>query len=142
MNVSDMPDVHELRSIARTAFETLRSNPPTLVLSQAASTLVFAQTELRWLGCEQVYHEENRRHELLKRGFLPPDALDAAPGIAQAARPDELTEAQCEQFRRLPGSFNDMVRAIFRAGWEARGRVEARDEIAGLDRVALLRRAG
>ena len=27
-----------------------------------------------------------------------------------------LTDEQCEKFRRLPGSFNDMVRAIYEAG--------------------------
>lgn len=27
-----------------------------------------------------------------------------------------LTEEQCAEFRRLPGTFNDMVRAIYEAG--------------------------
>ena len=27
-----------------------------------------------------------------------------------------LTDDQCAEFRRLPGSFNDMVRAIYEAG--------------------------
>ena len=30
-----------------------------------------------------------------------------------------LTDEQCEEFRRLPGSFNDMVRAIYEAGMVA-----------------------
>ncbi len=30
-----------------------------------------------------------------------------------------LTDAQCDVFRRLPVGFNDMVRAIYRAGFEA-----------------------
>lgn len=31
---------------------------------------------------------------------------------------DVLTDAECDNFRRLPVSFNDMVRAIYLAGWE------------------------
>jgi hypothetical protein len=31
----------------------------------------------------------------------------------------DLTDEQCDDFRRLPGSFNDMVRAIYRAGRES-----------------------
>lgn len=31
----------------------------------------------------------------------------------------DLTDEQCDAFRRLPGSFNDMVRAIYRAGRES-----------------------
>ena len=29
---------------------------------------------------------------------------------------DRLTDDQCNEFRRLPGSFNDMVRKIYEAG--------------------------
>lgn len=29
---------------------------------------------------------------------------------------ETLTDNQCDDFRRLPGSFNDMVRKIFEAG--------------------------
>ena len=32
---------------------------------------------------------------------------------------DTLTDDQCDKFRRMPGTFNDMVRAIYRAGVEA-----------------------
>ena len=28
-----------------------------------------------------------------------------------------LTDEQCNEFRRMPGSFNDMVRAIYEAGY-------------------------
>lgn len=119
VKISDMPDGIELRSMARSAFETLRSNPPTLVLSQSASTLLFVQNELRLLGLEHVYHEENRRHELLKRGFTPPESLD---NFAAVPRCVELSDAECDELRRLPGSFNDMLRAVFRAGWNARAR--------------------
>ena len=31
----------------------------------------------------------------------------------------DITDEQCDEFRRLPGSFNDMVRAIYRAGRES-----------------------
>lgn len=34
-------------------------------------------------------------------------------------RKDQLTDEQCEKFRRLPCSFNDMVRRIYEAGREA-----------------------
>ncbi|WP_157991375.1 hypothetical protein [Caldimonas tepidiphila] len=122
MNVMDMPDVEELRAMARAAFETLRSNPPTLTLSQAAGTLVFVQNELRQIGSERVYQEECRRHELLKRGFTPPD--DFAQALPAGTQPEELSDAQCDELRRSPGSFNDMVRAIYRAGWNARGQLE------------------
>ena len=30
----------------------------------------------------------------------------------------ELTDDECSAFRRLPCGFNDMVRAIYKAGWE------------------------
>lgn len=30
-----------------------------------------------------------------------------------------LTDKQCDEFRRMPGSFNDMVRAIYAAGRKA-----------------------
>lgn len=29
-----------------------------------------------------------------------------------------LTDDECSAFRRLPCGFNDMVRAIYKAGWE------------------------
>lgn len=115
VNVSDMPDVGELREMARRAFETLRSNPPTLVLSKSTSTLLFVQNELRQLGHERIYQEESRRHELLKRGFTPPDDL-SPPAQRHCVT---LTEAECDELRRSPGSFNDMIRAVFRAGWDA-----------------------
>ncbi|WP_298014844.1 hypothetical protein [uncultured Aquabacterium sp.] len=118
VNVSDMPDVDELRGMARSAFETLRSNPPTLVLSKSTSTLLFVQNELRQLGHERIYQEESRRHELLKRGFTPPDDL-SAPAILTCP---SLTDAECDELRRSPGSFYDMVRAIYRAGWNAHAR--------------------
>ena len=31
----------------------------------------------------------------------------------------ELTDAQCDEFRRAPLSFNDMLRAVYRAGTDA-----------------------
>lgn len=37
----------------------------------------------------------------------------------------ELTDEQCDEFRRLPGSFNDMVRAIYQAGMGARQESDA-----------------
>lgn len=37
--------------------------------------------------------------------------------MTQVAITDQLTEEQCEEFRRMPGSFNEMVRAIYRAGF-------------------------
>jgi hypothetical protein len=38
----------------------------------------------------------------------------------------ELTDAECNAFRRLPGDFNAMVRAIYAAGAEAkRAQIEA-----------------
>jgi hypothetical protein len=30
-----------------------------------------------------------------------------------------LTDTQCDEFRRMPGSFNDMVREIYAAGQES-----------------------
>ena len=30
-----------------------------------------------------------------------------------------LTDDQCDEFRRLPCSFNDMVRAIYESGYDA-----------------------
>lgn len=55
---------------------------------------------------------------------LPAAPGAAAPTLPQAAAQEapaaeELTEAQCDEFRRLNCSFNDMVRAIHEAGWKA-----------------------
>jgi len=35
---------------------------------------------------------------------------------AELVAASPLTEEQCDEFRRLPGTFNDMVRAIYEAG--------------------------
>lgn len=40
--------------------------------------------------------------------------------LAQTSPPPALTDDQCNEFRRLPVSFNDMVRAIWTAGFQAK----------------------
>lgn len=61
--------------------------------------------EIDPLGSYVTYHD----YMMLKEEN---DRLRAA----QQATHDQLTDDQCEQFRRMPCSFNDMVRAIFGAG--------------------------
>ena len=47
--------------------------------------------------------------------------LEKDPPISRKEQPakEQLTDSQCDEFRRLPMSFNDMVRAIYKAGQEA-----------------------
>lgn len=40
----------------------------------------------------------------------------------------ELTDEQCNEFRRFPGSFNDMVRAIYKAGIQYAAEQQAKSE--------------
>jgi hypothetical protein len=76
MNTSDMPTVEDLRAIARAAFEQLRgARKPGP--RPAVSELAFAQRELNALDAGDVYNAELLRHELLVRGFTPPDDLKA-----------------------------------------------------------------
>lgn len=70
MDTSDMPTAEELRLIARAAFEKLRG-PATNW--DVFGDLRFAKTELTILGDTEIYDQEFRRHELLKRGFTPPE---------------------------------------------------------------------
>ena len=49
------------------------------------------------------------------------DSIAFARAIESAVRAElvaasSLTDKQCDEFRRLPGTFNDMVRAIYEAG--------------------------
>ncbi len=50
-----------------------------------------------------------------------------------------LTESQCDEFRRLPGSFNDMVRAIYAAGRASMAKVP---ELTDVSIEKLLRSRG
>ena len=72
MTTSDMPTVSDLRAIARAAFEEMRRERPTTGRG-TLNDLAFAQRELKLLGQASVYDEEYRRHELLLRGFTPPN---------------------------------------------------------------------
>lgn len=72
MNISNMPTVDDLRLIARAAFEELRGVRP-ITGRGALNDLAFAQRELKLLGAQGVYDKEDRRHELLLRGFTPPN---------------------------------------------------------------------
>lgn len=72
MTTSDMPTVADLRAIARAAFEEIRGTRPASGRG-AVSDLAFAQRELKLLSNGAVYDQEYRRHELLIRGFTPPD---------------------------------------------------------------------
>jgi hypothetical protein len=49
------------------------------------------------------------RTPLVKAAAQPPSTV--------RAEPQGLTDAQCDEFRRHPGTFNDMVRHIYRAGY-------------------------
>ena len=73
MPISDMPTVDDLRLIARAAFEEMRGVRP-ITGRGALNDLRFAQQELCALGRGLVYDQEFRRHELLIRGFTPPEA--------------------------------------------------------------------
>lgn len=71
-NISDMPTVEDLRMIARAAFEEMRGERPASGRGHL-SDMAFAQRELSILDRSEVYVEEHRRHELLLRGYTPPD---------------------------------------------------------------------
>ena len=54
-------------------------------------------------------------------GIYADSVIDFARAIESAVRAElvaasPLTDEQCDEFRRLPGTFNDMVRAIYEAG--------------------------
>lgn len=62
--MTDLPTVDELRAIARSAFAR-----------GAFNDLAFAERELTLLGARDVYAAEFRRHQLLQRGFTPPEDM-------------------------------------------------------------------
>ena len=68
-------------------------------------------------------------------------AIAALP--LQAAQPEPLTDHQCDEFRRLPLSFRDMVRAIYAAGQAAQPEPAAAAERSPLtdDRIESIRKA-
>ena len=68
-----MPTVDDLQQIARAAFEEMRG--VRLKSGRAMGDLGFAQQELMALKQGKVYDQEYRRHELLMRGFTPPEEL-------------------------------------------------------------------
>lgn len=70
---TDMPTVDDLREIARAAFEEMRGARP-VTGRGALNDLAFALRELREIGRGDVYEFESRRHELIIRGFTPPEA--------------------------------------------------------------------
>lgn len=41
-----------------------------------------------------------------------------------------LTDEQCDSFRRHPGSFNDIIRAVYAAGANSQGKYTEADMIA------------
>ena len=72
MGHTDMPTVDDLKAAARRAFAALsRDN----FCVRAISDLAFTQRELKALGASEVYEQEYRRSELLKRGYTPPEDL-------------------------------------------------------------------
>ena len=75
-NLSYMPTVDDLSQISRAAFEELRGVRP-ITGRGAMNDLQFAQRELIALGEGVVYEYELRRHELIIRGFTPPDEFNA-----------------------------------------------------------------
>jgi hypothetical protein len=74
--LSNMPDVDDLRAIARAGYEMLRGERKETP-NGAYADLAFAKRELVALGHGPVFTAEWRRHELLTRGFTPPDDLAA-----------------------------------------------------------------
>ena len=79
MDVTTMPSVDDLRQMAREMFrdQRVRGDNDYSGLSKEISDLCFIIGELRRLDAVHVYDQELRRHELLKRGFLPPEDLEA-----------------------------------------------------------------
>lgn len=71
----DMPTVPELRLLARSVLSTLRTGATPLARIKAEHDLRFVNIELGILGADAVMAEELRRHELLSRGYLPPEDL-------------------------------------------------------------------
>lgn len=72
MDGSCMPTTEDLRLIARAAFDELRGERP-ITGRGAFNDMRFAKEELDLLGAAEIYDEELRRHELLLRGFTPPE---------------------------------------------------------------------
>ena len=75
MEVSNMPTAEDLRLIARYAFEELRGVRP-ITGRGVYNDLRFAQEELAIIGATEIYTQELRRHELLLRGFTPPEDIN------------------------------------------------------------------
>lgn len=70
MSTPDMPTVEDLRLMARKAFERIRNGGS---IVHELSELIFVQGELELMGRRDVYRNEHRRHELLTRGYTPPE---------------------------------------------------------------------
>ena len=120
--MTDLPTVDELRAIARSAFAR-----------GALNDLAFAERELTLLGARDVYAAEFRRHELLRRGFTPPEdmmtnptsltplldeiarlkdelqAANARADLAEQLREETLVHmgAQCDELRRRLASIEE-----------------------------------
>lgn len=78
----DMPTVDDLKAIARRAFCVFRGDVPGSK-GRAISDLAFAQSELIALGMGDVYDAENRRSNLIARGFVPPEDLPSYRALGQ-----------------------------------------------------------
>lgn len=75
-NCTDMPTVDELRQRYRATLAKWRENgcrPERLNYSEE----IFCERELGHLGAIHVYREERRRHDLIVRGYTPPEDLSA-----------------------------------------------------------------
>jgi hypothetical protein len=104
-------------------------------------TITYASARLTIGGVEYAIVPVEPTVEMVRAGWdveelvTPSKTWDAMTAAAPALHPDaeralrvafgegnevrravELTDEQCDQFRRHPGSFNDMVRAIYAAG--------------------------
>ncbi len=77
-DITDMPTVDDLRMILRATFAERRRQDAEKTIggfAKSMADLSFCADELRMLGAIEVYRQEYRRSELIKRGFTPPDDL-------------------------------------------------------------------
>jgi len=81
INPVDMPTVDDLRNIIRKSLNHMRQfmqNDPrwAIAMCEQNADRGFAYTELKHMARLDVWQEEHRRDELLRRGFTPPENFE------------------------------------------------------------------
>ena len=75
-DITDMPTAEELRMMLRSLLTSYRNAKDELAIKMSTfSDWDFIHSEMMHLKRLDIWEEENRRHELIKRGYTPPDDL-------------------------------------------------------------------